>query len=123
MSGNPKEQVLVIMSCGTNNPNRSVRGFHLATVAHKEGKQVKVFLLDEAVYLAKKHVADNLRAATGDVADDLIHYLQEFEVPIIACIPCAKARQIEEEDLIEGARLGTAAEMVNLACESTVISL
>ena len=35
--------VVIALSCGTDNPNRSARAFHLATVAHKEGKNVTVF--------------------------------------------------------------------------------
>lgn len=123
MEGQYTNNVIIAMSCGTDNPNRSTRGFHLATVAHKEGKNVTIFLLDEAVYLAKKGIADNLRAATGDVADDLIHYLQDFEVPILVCTPCAKARQIGEDELIEGSRMATAAELIQLSCTGAVISL
>lgn len=115
--------VVIVASCGTDNPNRSTRAIHLATIAHKEGKNVTLFLLDEAVYLAKKGVIDHLRAATGDVADDLMTYLQGHGVPIIACTPCVKARQFGADDLIEGARLGTAAELINLSCKAAVISL
>jgi hypothetical protein len=88
--------VVIALSCGTNNPNRATRAFHLATVAHKEGKKVTVFLLDEAVYLARVGLADNLRAATGDIA---------------------------ESELIEGARFGAASELIHLACDGAVISL
>jgi predicted peroxiredoxin len=115
--------VVITIACGTDNPNRSTRAIHLATVAHKEGKQVSLFLLDEAVYLAKKGLIDHLRAATGDIADDLMTYLQANEVPILACTPCAKSRGIGEEDLIEGARMATAVELINLCCDATVISL
>lgn len=115
--------VVIVASCGTDNPNRATRAIHLATVAHKEGKKVTLFLLDEAVYLAKEGLLDYLHAATGDVADDLMTYLQAHEVPILACTPCAKARKIAEEDLIEGARMATAAELINISCEATVISL
>ncbi|PIE70027.1 MAG: sulfur reduction protein DsrE [Deltaproteobacteria bacterium] len=117
------DNVVITLSCGTDNPNRSSRAFHLATVAHQQGKQVTVFLLDDAVFLAKQGMADNLRAATGDVADDLITYLQAHEVPILACTPCATARQIAESELIEGARMGTAVELIHLCCDATVISL
>jgi predicted peroxiredoxin len=116
-------KVLVLLSCGTDNTNRSTRAIHLATVAHKEGKQVTLFLLDEAVYLAKEGIIEHVRAATGDVADDLLTYLQANDVPILVCTPCAKARKIEQADLIEGARLAPAAEMIHLACDSAVISL
>jgi predicted peroxiredoxin len=118
-----QEQVVITLACGTDNPNRSTRAIHLATVAHKEGKRTTLFLLDEGVYIAKRGLADHLRAATGDVADDLITYLQAHEVPILVCTPCAKARRIEEKDLIEGARLASAAELISLACEAAVISL
>ena len=115
--------IVITASCGTDNPNRSTRAIHLATVAHKEGKNVTLFLLDDAVYLAKKGMINHLQAATGDIADDLMTYLQAHEVPILACTPCAKSRQISEEDLIEGARMGTAMELIQLASDASVISL
>ena len=115
------QNVVIVLSCGTDNPNRSTRGIHLATVSHKEGKNVKVFFLDEAVNLVKKGMIDNLKAATGDVADDLMTYLQTHEVPLLTCTPCAKARQIGEEDLIEGARMATAMELIEICCDDAVV--
>ncbi|MFO7930851.1 MAG: DsrE family protein [Thermodesulfobacteriota bacterium] len=96
---------------------------HLATVAHSEGKNVTLFLLDEAVYIAKEGLAEHLRADTGDVADDLLAYLQAHEIPILVCTPCAKARRIYEENLIEGARMAAASELIHLACDAAVLSL
>jgi predicted peroxiredoxin len=118
-----ENNVLITLACGTNNPNRSVRAFHLATVAHKMGKNVVIFLLDEAVYVARKGIIDNLRAPTGDVADDLLAYCQEFEIPIYACAPCVAARQISAEDVVEGIEIAPATKMIELACKSTTISL
>ncbi len=115
--------VVITVACGTDDPNRATRAIHLATVAHREGKNVTLFLLDEGVYLAKKGLIDNLKSATGDVADDLMTYLQGHGVPVLACTPCAKARGITENDLIDGARMGTAIELIHLACDATVISL
>lgn len=118
-----KNDVLVILSCGTDNPNRATRAVFLASVAHKEGKNVTLFLLDDGVTVAQKGIAENLKAATGDSCDDHLTYLQAQSVPIIACTPCAKSRQIGEEDLVEGARMGTGVELVHLACAAAVISL
>ena len=118
-----KENVVITLSCGTDNPNRSTRALQLATMAHKEGKQTTLFLLDEGVYIARKGLADYLRAATGDAADDHLAYLQAHSVPILVCTPCAKARSIEPQDLIEGARMATAAELIQLCCEAAVINL
>ena len=115
--------ILIVLSCGTDNTNRATRALFLAMAAPKEGKQVTVFLLDEGVYLAREGIIQHVRAATGDSADDSLTYLQAHGVPILVCTPCAKARKIEEKDLIEGARMAMASEMIRLACESAVISL
>ena len=117
------DNVVIALSCGTNDTNRATRALMLAAVAHKEGKNTCLFLLDEGVYLAKEGVVANVKAATGDMADDHLAYLQAHEVPILVCTPCVKARQIEEDDLVEGARLATAPEFINLCCDSAVISL
>jgi len=118
------QNVVLILACGTDDPNRSTRGIHLATVAHKEGKNVKVFFLDEAVNLVKKGMIKNLKAVTGDVAEELMAYLQTHKVPLLACTPCAGARQISADDLIEGARMSTAVELIEICCDdAAVISL
>ena len=82
-----------------------------------------MFLLDEGVFLAKKGLIQHVQAATGDKADDHIAFLQEFEVPILVCTPCAVARGIKPEDLIEGAQMATGDKLIAMACESAVISL
>lgn len=115
-------RVLVVLSCGTDNPNRATRALFFAMVAHKKGKQVSVFLLDEAVYLARRGIAGQMRAATGDSADDHLHYLQEYGVPLLVCTPCAVTRQITEADLIPSARMAKGDELIDLADDSTVLS-
>jgi predicted peroxiredoxin len=115
--------VLVTLSCGTDSPNRTTRAVFFAVMAHKEGKNVNLFLLDEGVYIARKGMAEHIKAATGDSCDDHLTYLQAHEVPILVCTPCASARQIKEADLVEGARMATGVEMIHLACDAAVISL
>jgi len=115
--------VLITLACGTDNPNRATRAFFLAAMAQKKGKNVTLFLSDEAVYLAREGAVENLRAATGDSADDSLAHLQAHEVPILVCIPCAKSRFIEEEDLAESCRMASAAELIDLACDAATISL
>ena len=117
------DNVLIILSCGTDNPNRSTRALFLATVAHKEGQKATLFLLDEGVYLARRGLTANLKAATGDAADDHLAYLQAHEIPILVCTPCAQARKIGENDLVEGARMATAVDLIRLSGDAAVISL
>ncbi|MCP3875760.1 MAG: sulfur reduction protein DsrE [Desulfobacteraceae bacterium] len=117
------DNVLITIACGTDNPNRATRGLFLAAIAQKQGKNVSVFLLDEGVYLARKGAAENIKAATGDSADDSLAHLQATGVPILVCTPCAKSRFIEEQDLAESCRMATAGELIDLACDCATISL
>ncbi len=117
------DNVLITIACGTDNPNRATRGLFLAAVAQKKGKNVTVFLLDDGVYLARQGAAENLKAATGDSADDSLAHLQAHEVPILVCTPCAKSRFIEEENLAESCRMATAAELIDIACDAACITL
>jgi predicted peroxiredoxin len=117
------DNFLVALSCGTDNPNRATRALFLAAMAQKKGKNVTVFLLDDGVFLARKGMAENLRAATGDSADDSLAHLQAHNVPILVCTPCAKSRFIEESDLAESCRMATAAELIDISCDAAVISL
>ncbi len=117
------DNIVITLSCGTDNPNRATRAFFLAAVAQKKGKNVTVFLLDEAVYLARKGAAENIKAVTGDSADDSLAHLQAHEVPILVCTPCAKSRFIEEKDLADSCRMATAAELIDLVSDAAVISL
>ena len=39
------DKVLIVLSCGTDNPNRATRALFFAMVAKKEGKDTAVFLL------------------------------------------------------------------------------
>jgi uncharacterized protein involved in oxidation of intracellular sulfur len=116
------ERVLVILSCGTDNPNRATRALFFAMVAKKKCREVAVFLLDEAVTLAKQGVVEHVRAATGDSADDHLTFLQEYEVPLLVCTPCAVARQIAETDLVRGARMAKGDELIDLASGAAVLS-
>ncbi|MCP4746167.1 MAG: sulfur reduction protein DsrE [Desulfobacteraceae bacterium] len=118
-----ENKVVVLLSCGTDNPNRATRAFFLAKVAHQEGKQASVFLLDEGVYLAREGIGENLRSATGDSLDDHLAYLQAHGVPIMVCTPCADSRRISSPDLIEGARFATGVELMQLISGAAVISL
>lgn len=116
------KKVLIVLSCGTDNPNRATRALFFAMVARKKGRDVSVFLLDEAVYLAKRGITEHLRAATGDSADDHLHYLQEYGVPLLVCTPCAKQRGVLESELIEGSRYATGDQLIDLMEDSSVLS-
>ena len=117
------DKLVIVLSHGTDNPNKSTRALHLAKIAKESGKDVKMFLLDDAVFIAKKGVTDNLRSATGDIAADLMTFLEDFEVPIYACTPCAKARDLKESDFVKNARMEPGTTLIKMTSDHAIISL
>ncbi|MDD4273304.1 MAG: hypothetical protein PHG14_06200, partial [Desulfobacter postgatei] len=67
------DNVVIALSCGTNDTNRATRAIHLATIAHKEGKNTSLFLLDEGVYLAKEGIIRTKDLIISEY--DLMHLL------------------------------------------------
>ncbi|SDH37278.1 DsrE/DsrF-like family protein [Desulfosporosinus hippei DSM 8344] len=78
-------------------------------------------ILDAVVY-GVLGLADNVKAPTGDDAKTYIDYLIEKEVPFYICTPCARYRLFSEDEFIAGAKLSTAAQLIDLAAESKVFS-
>ncbi len=51
-----------------------------------------------------------------------MEYLKkEKNVPILVCKPCAEARKIKEEDLVENAKIDTGYALIELAMESQTL--
>lgn len=116
-----EKKLLVILNEGTNNPSRATRAFQMAKIAKEKGIDVTVFLVDDAVYLAKKGVADKVKAPTGDELKPYLEYLKENNVQVMICTPCAASRGISSEELVENAKLETGYTLIALTMESKTL--
>ena len=76
----------------------ATRCFQFAKVAHAQGYDVFVFLLDDGVYWAESGRDLAQKTKTGDCAGDYLPYLVENEVQVGVCTPCAQARGLNEAD-------------------------
>lgn len=76
------EKFLFVLTRGLEDPTRVTRTFQLAKVAKESGSEVHIFLTDDAVFLAKPGMTDQIKAPTGDEANDYFPYLFENKVPI-----------------------------------------
>ena len=111
------KKLLVVVNNGLDNPTRATRAFQMAKIAAEKGIDVTVFLVDDAVFLAKKGLVDNVKAPTGDELKVYMEYLKKKKVPILVCKPCAAARKIREDELVENAKIDTGYTLVELAME------
>lgn len=116
------EKFLFVLSRGLEDPVRATRAFQLAKVAKEKGHEVNIFLVDDAVAYGILGLADNVKAPTGDDAKSYLNFLVENKVAFHICTPCARYRLFSEEEFIEGAKLSTAANLIDLAAESKVFT-
>ncbi len=76
------------------------------------GEPPVVFLMQEATYLAHKGMnLQEVKAVGLPPVGDVVSFLQEHDLDVIVCSPCAEARGIREADLVEYARMGGAADL------------
>jgi len=116
------EKFLFVLNRGLEDPTRATRAFQLAKVAKEKGHEVAIFLVDDAVAYAVLGLADNVKAPTGDEAKPYIDFLIEKKVTFYICTPCARYRLFSEDEFIDGAKLSTAGQLIDLATESKVFT-
>jgi len=76
------EKFLFVLTRGLEDPVRVTRALQLAKVAKEKGNEVNVFLMDDAVFLAKRGMIDQIKAPTGDEAGPYLSFLIENKAPI-----------------------------------------
>jgi len=113
---------LFVLGSGLGNSNSPTRCVQFAQVAHQEGHDVSLFLIDEGVVFARQGISENVVAPTGEEMDLAMQYIIREKIPVYVCTPCAKARGVTEDVLIEGAQYAVGKQLIQLAAESTCLN-
>ncbi len=105
----------LIVSCdhGKEDPERATLPFIVANVAASADQQTAVLLTIEGVWLATKGYADDIQKEGFPPLREVLQQFVGNGGEIWACGTCAKPRGITDADLIEGARIITAAYFVD----------
>ncbi|MCW4005219.1 MAG: DsrH/TusB family sulfur metabolism protein [Candidatus Bathyarchaeota archaeon] len=88
---------------------RAFTALRFATTCSLEGHEVKVFLMENGVYVAKKG-----QNPSAD-APNLLEYLEELikgKVEVKACVVCCQARGLTQDDLVDGVKIASMHELV-----------
>lgn len=109
-----EEKTLYIGTSAGEDPERASMPFVMAGAALAMDIKATVVLQGNGVYLAQKGYVDTVLPGGGfppikKLVDDFLELGGQLKV----CVPCIKARNIPESDLIEGAET-TAAGAVNV---------
>jgi uncharacterized protein len=109
---------------GKENAERAILPFIVGNVAVTAEKPATVFLTAEGVWLATKGYAEQVKKEGFPPLTEILQSFVTNGGKIWACGACTKPRGITEADLIEGAKIVTAAnlveELVNGAVSCTV---
>jgi len=109
-----EEKILYIATHGGEDPEKASMPFVMACAALAMDIKATVCLQGNGVYLARKGYADNvLPGGEFPHVKELIKTFMELGGKMLVCVPCIKARNIEDADLIDGVEI-TAAGALNI---------
>jgi uncharacterized protein involved in oxidation of intracellular sulfur len=114
---------LISGSRGTDDPTLATLPFMAAKTAKEQGHDVVLWLWSEAVTLGRKGTADHVVGVNLTPLKDILAAVQAANTPLWVCGACAVARQVTEQDLVEGATIkGMPAYIEAVAEREKVIS-
>ncbi|MEI2810315.1 MAG: DsrE family protein [Nocardioides sp.] len=103
--------LVVKITCGIDDPERSNQGFTVAATAIAAGAQVSVWLTGEAAWFGTPGRAEAVELAgaapLGELRDAVL-----AGGTLTVCTQCAQRRGIEPDDLISGVRVAGAPAFV-----------
>jgi predicted peroxiredoxin len=101
-------KVVINLATGLEDPERVTVAFLVGGAAAEQGKQVAMFLTKEAVRLAVPAFAE---AVACDGCPPLSRLFEQYAAnggELLVCPICAKARNLDEANLVGNARLAGA---------------
>lgn len=104
---------------GQDDPERATLPFIVANVAASADQEAIVLLTIEGVWLATKGYADGVHHEGMQPLSEVLASLLASGGQVWACGACTKPRGITEDDLIDGARIVSAADVVAELADGT----
>ncbi|MEU5422801.1 DsrE family protein [Streptomyces sp. NPDC001407] len=118
-----KKKLVLKVTAGADAPERCSQAFTVAAVAVASGVEVSLWLTGEASWFALPGRAAEFSLPHAAPLPELIEGIRVGGGLITVCTQCAARRDIEERDLIEGARIAGAQVFVAEALGDDVQAL
>lgn len=112
-------KLCVSITNAKNDTDRATVGFVVANAAVGSDQETMVFLSTEGVRLAVKGYADDVHEDGFAPLAELISSFVAGGGTILVCSPCAKKREITEDDLIPGATIVGGAKLVEFLSDGS----
>jgi len=104
--------IMTNCTCGKENPERATLPFIVGNVAASADQSAIVLLTIEGVWIATKEYAEGIHKEGFQPLKEIIDSFLANGGQIWACGACTKPRGITDEHLIPGAKIVTAAMVV-----------
>ena len=105
-------KLLIHCTHGEDDPERATLPFIVGNVAASADQETVIFLTIDGVWLATKGYANRIHKEGFQPLNEVMRSFVQNGGQIWACGTCTKPRGIGEADLIPGARIVTAANVV-----------
>jgi tRNA 2-thiouridine synthesizing protein D len=93
---------------------RAYTALRFALTAALEGHKVKLFLVQDGVFAAKKGQTPDGFPNIGSLLEEAI----KEGVEVKACTPCCKARAVSSAEVLKGIAMATMSDLVQWSVES-----
>ncbi len=104
---------------GPENAEKAILPFIIGNAGFVHDAEVTICLIGPAVWLAKKGVAEHVMCCKWKLKELMDKFLEQGG-KLLVCSPCLAEREIEEDELIDGASITGAVESLELAAEADV---
>ena len=113
------EKFLFVISKGFEKSGGAVRAMQFVSLAVEKGKDVEVFLIDDAIHWAQLGMAEGIRSSTGEHMKDLLDQIGKNGTPIYVCKACADKRLVSPDELVPNSELAGAPILVDKMIDPT----
>jgi uncharacterized protein len=117
-----EEKVMLICTHAGDNPEKAAMPFVMGTAALAMDVKAMIVLQGEGVYLAKKGYIENMLKPGGfEPLTKLVKDFLELGGELRVCVPCIKARNITEADLIDKAETTAAGQLITQSLKADAL--
>jgi uncharacterized protein len=114
------KKFLIHCTAGREDPERAILPFIMADVAVSSDQEAIVFLTLEGVRVATKGYAADVKKEGFKPLEQVMSSFLANGGQIWACGACTNPRGIKQDDMIEGAKIVTAANLVEVIASGAV---
>lgn len=108
---------VISISVAKNDTDKATVGFVVANAAVASDKETVVFLSIEGTRLSQKGYADEIHEAGFAPLKELMTNFAAAGGTIYVCSPCFKKRSLDEDNLVDGAKIVGGAKLVEFMGE------